>query len=115
MKKYAFAVALALISFNAFADYYSGNDIASWSDSRLKAKSGTATEMDFVDAGILRGLVIGVHDAFEGYSVCSPKGATNGQIVDTVVLYVANHPEKRTENASTLALKALSSAYPCKK
>ncbi|HHL9167475.1 TPA: Rap1a/Tai family immunity protein [Escherichia coli] len=105
MKKHAFAVALALISFNAFADYYSGNDIASWSDSRLKAKSGTATEMDFVDAGILRGLVIGVHDAFEGYSVCSPKGATNGQIVDTVVLYVANHPEKKNGKCLNISPK----------
>ncbi|MDA8515620.1 Rap1a/Tai family immunity protein [Citrobacter sp. Igbk 16] len=115
MKKVAIAIALSVISFHSMADYYGGNDIAKWSDSRLKAKAGTADNTDFVNAGILRGLAIGVHDAFEGSTICSPQQATNGQIVDTVTVYVANHPEKRTENASTLAYEALSKAYPCRK
>lgn len=115
MKKYALAALILSSSFPALADYYGGNDIADWSDARMKAKAGTADGLDFVKAGTLRGLAIGVHDAFEGTVICSPKGATNGQIVDTVVMYVTNHPEKRTENASTLALKALMQAYPCKK
>ena len=115
MKKYSLAVVLCALSFNAMADYYGGNNIAEWSDARMKAKAGTADSMDYVNVGILRGLAIGVHDAFEGTSICSPDQATNGQIVDTVAVYVANHPEKRTENASKLALEALVKAYPCKK
>ncbi|WP_193143507.1 Rap1a/Tai family immunity protein [Enterobacter hormaechei] len=117
MKKIAIAIGVGalIISFDSMADYYGGNDIAKWSDSRLKAKAGTADNMDYVNVATLRGLVIGVHDAFEGSSICSPQGATNGQIVDTVTLYVSNHPEKRTDNASLLAYEALSNAYPCKK
>ena len=115
MKKYAIAVVLCIASFNAMADYYGGNDIAEWSDSRQKIKAGTASATDYVNSGTMRGLAIGVHDAFEGSSICSPAGATNGQIVDTVSVYVANHPERRAENASLLAYEALSSAYPCKK
>lgn len=115
MKKYAIALFIGAVSFNAVADYYGGNDIAEWSDSRLKIKSGNGEVSDFVKAGTLRGLSIGIHDAFEGSSICTPHGATNGQIVETVVVYVANHPERRTENASKLAYVALSSAYPCKK
>lgn len=115
MKKILMAIGMSIISFHSMADYYGGNDIAKWSDSRLKAKAGTADSMDYVNVGILRGLVIGVHDSFEGTSICSPAQATNGQIVDTVTLFVANHPEKRTENASILAYEALSKAYPCKK
>ncbi|EOV8837800.1 Rap1a/Tai family immunity protein [Cronobacter dublinensis] len=105
----------ALISFGAHADYYGGEDLAKWSDALMRAKANTAVQTDYADVGKLRGLAIGVHDVFEGTSVCSPDNATNGQIVDTVVVYVRNHPEKRTENASRLAYEALSTAYPCKK
>ncbi|HCR0802749.1 Rap1a/Tai family immunity protein [Enterobacter roggenkampii] len=115
MKNYAIAIALAVASFSAYADYYGGNDIAEWSNSRLKIKAGTASDIDYVNSGIMRGLAIGIHDAFEGSSICTPAGATNGQIVDTVSVYIANHPEMRTKNASLLAYEALSSAYPCKK
>ncbi len=110
----AFAIS-ALMSFGAQADYYGGDDIAKWSDALMRVKANTAEATDYADVGKLRGLSIGVHDVFDGSSVCSPNNATNGQIVDTVVLYVRNHPEKRTENASRLAYEALSSAYPCNK
>jgi len=113
MKKYAVLALTAVFSSGALADYYGGNDIASWSNARLRAKAGTASSTDYVEAGTLRGLAIGVHDSFEGTAICSPPGATNGQIVDTVTVYVDNHPEKRTENASKLALEALMKAYPC--
>ncbi|EPS5313686.1 TPA: hypothetical protein ODM18_003652 [Escherichia coli] len=105
----------ALISFSTHADYYGGDDIAKWGDALMRVKANTAEVTDYADVGKLRGLSIGVHDVFEGSSVCSPDNATNGQIVDTVVLYVRNHPERRTKNASELAYEALSSAYPCSK
>lgn len=114
MKIYALAVAVLTIAFSAHADYYGGDDIAKWSDALLRVKANTALATDYADVGKLRGLTIGVHDVFEGSAVCSPDNATNGKIVDTVVVYVANHPEKRTQNASRLAYEALSAAYPCK-
>jgi len=115
MNKYVLTIIIAAFSSGACADYYGGNDIASWSNARLRAKAGTASTNDFVDAGTLRGLAIGVHDSFEGTAICSPPDATNGQIVDTVTVYVDSHPERRTENASKLALEALMKAYPCQR
>ncbi|HDR2788949.1 TPA: hypothetical protein QCK11_000270 [Enterobacter asburiae] len=115
MLKFTALAISALISFGAQADYYGGDDIAKWSDALIRVKARTAEVVDFDDVGKLRGLSIGVHDVFEGSFICSPSNATNGQIVDTVVLYVRNHPERRAENASKLAYEALSSAYPCRK
>lgn len=115
MIKVVSAVLLLAVSSCAFADYYDGNDLSTWSDARQRARIKTADGVDYMNSGMLRGLVIGVHDAFENIYICSPSNATNGQIVDTVTFYVSNHPEKRTENASKIALEALSSAYPCKK
>lgn len=115
MLKFTALAFSALMSFGAQADYYGGDDISKWADALMRVKARTAELTDFADVGKLRGLSIGIHDVFEGSSICAPGNAANGQIVDTVVLYVRNHPEKRAENASKLAYEALSIAYPCNK
>lgn len=115
MYKFTALAISVLISCGAHAEFYGGDDIAKWSDSLLRVKAKTADEKDYMNVSILRGVSIGIHDIFEGTAVCAPGNSTNGQIVDTVVLYVRNHPEKQNEGASKLAYKALSSAYPCNK
>jgi Rap1a immunity proteins len=45
--------------------------------------------------------------------LCKPKIATLRQVADVVVNYLREHPEKRHFTAVSLALTALTAAFPC--
>jgi hypothetical protein len=46
---------------------------------------------------------------------CFPKGVTQGQTINVVLKYLDDHPEELHEPASILILKAVKTAWPCKK
>ena len=46
--------------------------------------------------------------------VCVPGNVSGNQVRDVVVNYLAGHPEQRHFAASSLVLRALSMAFPCK-
>ena len=45
--------------------------------------------------------------------VCTPKGTTKGQLVDSMKAWLARHPEQRHLSAESLVATALSEAWPC--
>jgi hypothetical protein len=48
-------------------------------------------------------------------NVCAPGGWNTGQAVAVVLRFLDTHQERRRESFFTLALEALSRAWPCKK
>lgn len=59
-----------------------------------------------------------VSDAFnrlKGHWICSPKGATVGQLTAVVKNWLARYPQRWNENASVLVQHALRDAFPCNK
>lgn len=46
---------------------------------------------------------------------CRPEGVINQQLVDVVVKYLVQQPEKRASAASELIIAALNQAFPCRK
>jgi len=64
--------------------------------------------------GTCFGYISGVSDALVPAGLyCMPGGATAGQVVDVVKLYIQNHPEKRYMSAPKLTVDALSERFPC--
>ena len=64
------------------------------------------------------GYVIGASDrdqlaSYAGSSVCLPIGVEVRQLTDVMCNFLQAHPEMRHLNASTLAIMALSAAWPC--
>lgn len=49
-----------------------------------------------------------------GWRICAPGGATLTQTLDIVCKFLGAHPESRHIAASSLAIAAISSAWPCK-
>jgi hypothetical protein len=49
-----------------------------------------------------------------GDRVCIPSEATLAQVRDVVIRYLQEHPEERHYAASSLSLRALVLAFPCK-
>jgi hypothetical protein len=49
------------------------------------------------------------------YSICTPQGVTSRELVDVVVKYLKNNPEKRHFTAAGEVWGALSEAFPCAK
>jgi hypothetical protein len=45
---------------------------------------------------------------------CIPQGGDGKHVVDTVKLWLNNHPEKRQAAANLLVLQALNEAFPCR-
>lgn len=70
------------------------------------------------------GYVVGAYDMGQYMSLwersdgleprfCSPANSTTGQYTDIVCNYLAEHPEVRTDSASSLMSAALREAWPC--
>jgi hypothetical protein len=61
------------------------------------------------------GIIVGLADAFEhDGTMCPPDGASVSQVVDVVVQYLRDHPEKRHYAIANEAALALKQAFPCK-
>jgi hypothetical protein len=64
--------------------------------------------------GTCFGYASGVADALVPAGLyCTSSGATAGDVVDVVKLYLQNHPEKRHLSAPQLIVNALKDRYPC--
>lgn len=46
---------------------------------------------------------------------CPPKGVTNQQVIDIVVKYMNDHPEKLHQPAAQILYDAISDSFPCSK
>ena len=105
----AVAAALATTASPTVPSFESGNSIYS-------SCAGTGTHYT-----ACLGYITGVADTYLYLQVtrrlpqmiCFPLGVTQGQIVDTVVRFLVDHPESRHTTASSLVRDALKSAFPC--
>src|SRR5262245_55049865 len=69
-------------------------------------------------SGACAGYVLGAEDAFDQTNkpFCVPEGPTGDiaeQLVETVTLYLRDHPETRHLSASSLVAAALKEKFPC--
>jgi len=66
------------------------------------------------ETGLCLGYIAGVLDLGNHLTlICYPPSVTNGQIRDIVVSNLRAHPEERHVASDLLAVKYLSSAFPC--
>jgi hypothetical protein len=65
--------------------------------------------------GFCMGYVFAVAEALDGLpeKPACLKGTTPRDLLDTVLVYVANHPDEKGESAAQLTLSALEDAFPC--
>ncbi|UOY35614.1 hypothetical protein LCD50_13435 [Enterobacter kobei] len=115
MNKLILATMLAVISFQSVAAFYDGNELSQWNNARKRVLNNSSDGGDLMRAGMFRGFVTGTFGAYQNVVVCTDGRSTVGQIEDVVGLYLDNHPELRTRNATVLVADALSVAFPCKK
>jgi hypothetical protein len=100
-----FLMLIVLSNVCAEGTYFTGNELKRRLDNKEEGiRYATAL-----------GYILGVHDVSSGVSICSPSQAIAGQLVDIVLKYLAEHPQKLHEKASDLVLNALSLAFPCRK
>ena len=104
------AIAPALISPRASAEFYTGNKLYEYCKAAESFGGG-------VCGGYVVGVLAGVEfveGATKGVqTICIPDSATAGQVRDVVVRYLDAHPEKRHLHAGGLVWAALSAAFPC--
>jgi len=69
-----------------------------------------------INSPLCMGYIAGVSDTMStNGDVCLPNDATVQQIVDIVVKYFSDHPERRHYSASSESGIALMQAFPCNK
>ena len=71
---------------------------------------------DIVNAAVSFGYVLGVYDALTGVTMfCPPNNVSQGQVVQVVLKFLNQNPEKLHFSADSLVVKALQQAWPCAK
>ena len=106
------AVALSSMSVTAVDAYYEGGN-------QLYEYCQSVTTRDVPDhsnffEGVCGGYVTGVHDALEAFGrVCVPQGTPKNQLLDLVVVYLRDHPEKRYLPGADLVADAFEEKFPC--
>ena len=97
-------IAGLLITSSANAAFYSGNDLYN-----------KLISNDSSDRILAMGYISGIHDVFDGSSICTKQGVTLGQLKDVVIKKLADKPEYRHASADNFVFVALSEAFPCPK
>lgn len=115
MKKAMILAAVLLFSQMAFAQYYKGNDLKSWSDGSEKIAQGTAQGTDYQDSARFGAYIAGISDSLNGSFFCIPIGSELGQLRAIVRKYLVNNPEKWGFSAISLVGNSLVQVFPCKK
>ena len=103
---------LALTPAQSLAGSYSylGNDLAAAMPEWDKMYAH-AIRVDLAKAFVFAAYIMGVCDATESqYSI--PTGAKQGEIIVVVSKYLKNHPDKLSDPAASLVMKALGEAFP---
>lgn len=103
MKIKKWLVMLLLVPAVARAEFVTGNDLLS------KMRSSEVYDMMYA-----LGYVLGVHDSFEGSTICTGSQVTAGQTRDVVKRFLENNPGQRDMSATVLSIVALMEAFPCK-
>lgn len=105
IKTIAIAAVAALVHTATQAAYMSGNDMLE----RLRDRSAT------VERSVATGYLIGLHDAYNKVTHCSPPNVTVGQLIDMTVDWLDRNPKTRHQPASSHVLVMLMTTWPCKK
>jgi hypothetical protein len=101
-------LAVMSASAGARADFLNGNSLYGYCST------------DFNTALYCIGYIASIEDVLSagnqinGYTACTPPGATLEQIKDVVMRYLVAHPESRHLGASGLVAHAIAQAFPCK-
>lgn len=95
--------------------FYSGNHLIPLMQEDDKSMANAdGSGVDFVKVREYSAYILGVCDAtVRLYSL--PTNATKGQIIAVVSQYLKNHPEKWSDPAADLVVRALKEAFPLKK
>lgn len=105
-----------LVSFNAFANFYDGNDLRKWSMALTKSNLGNpVTTSEASDGSMFQGYVAGVYELGEGAYFCTPDRTRLIQLTDAVTNFINKHPELRNLPAANLTEQALVESFPCNK
>ena len=99
------AIALALVSTAASAEFFNGNDLLN----RLQEPSASPMRQSAL------GYVAGVADTTMRIFHCAPPTATLRQAADIVQIALEAQPQDRHYSADTLVTRALQFAWPCPK
>ncbi|MBZ5686683.1 MAG: hypothetical protein LAP86_16760 [Acidobacteriia bacterium] len=97
--------------------------------SALDKPTAQLDEMDFLNAGICEGYMLGLDDgvgmsfavvknasgSMEDLGACVPPEVELRQTVHIVLKYIKEHPEQAHERTATLVVLATKSAFPCAK
>ena len=103
MKKLLFVVLISLSSITFGGNFKGGNDLYE----QLKSK-----DTDIVKYLVGSGYVLGVVDT--RFDKCNLENVQGLQLVDTVLLYLTNHPELRQHTASSLVELSIKEKFKCK-
>lgn len=101
------ALALSLPA-EAAGEFKTGNEVKAGLEGWVRDDS-TETVRDAVAFGY----VIGVHDALSGSVICSGDNVTQGQVVQVVLKYMRQNPEKLDQSADRVITAALKAVWPC--
>jgi hypothetical protein len=87
----------------------------SYFDTGNQLYSNCTSDKSF-ELGVCIATVSGAYDMMSYLSLaCGSPKVTRRQVVDVIVQYLRNNPEKRHQPAATLILPAIAAAFPCNK
>ena len=115
IRAYALAVAVLACSLDFSAEALSQEQTRGLNGYKL---SRDCNSEDYAfGQGYCYGFVTGTWHAFRSIAgqkwFCEPGDATVTKMVDTVVAYLADHPQRLRESALLLTLDAFKDAFPC--
>ena len=106
---------LTLLPALSYAEFLSGDELIEYFDALNRTDTDKPRDGDWQKVGMLQGFMMGVSDTKRGVAFCAPKGTSLGQLISITGEYLDNNPELWDRPAVDIAVKALSSAFPCKK
>jgi hypothetical protein len=106
---------MALVSSLSRAEFLSVADLSEYFDALHRTGTDEIRDGDWQKVATLQGFVMGVSDSVRDVRFCAPKGTSLGKMIEVTDDYIAANPELWDRPAVGVTIKALSSAYPCKK
>jgi hypothetical protein len=114
MKLLATGLLLLFASFGVLGSFQTGNELLSKCQESATASGGFGP-------GYCLGYIVAAYDTHKTWGewgemkkqICTPEGATQGQLQKVVVKYLEARPEKLHHGAGSLVLNALETAFPC--
>lgn len=106
---WALAAMLSLSSNLAFAKMETAGDMAMKADALRRTLDRRDSGDDAYEAQFYMGYVVGIRDTLtaSGILCVPPEGTTGPQVLETVALYLKQHPQRWSESATVLIVEAL--------